>query len=118
MKSYGLDLQHTDVNSNADQIVTGTSLPLNPVTGAIFYLTQVQDNFQPGNYSFNGTTWIAAGDITSIQAGEGLIGGGISGDVAISLDKNVVTTIVQQQIQQITTQQTIDPVAMSLIFGS
>jgi hypothetical protein len=116
MKSYGLDLQHSDVNSNADAIISGSTFPLSPQIGFIFFLTNEQDGKAPGSYVFDGNEWIN-GDISSVVAGYGLQGGGESGDVTLSLDVNVVTAIIQQNIQT-SIQEQPDPIAMSLVFGS
>lgn len=116
MKSYGLDLQHSDVNSNADLIISGTQFPSNPQTGSIFFLTIAVNDKDPGVYTFNGTEWIT-GDISNVIAGYGLVGGGDKGDVTVSLDTDVVTEIAQTTVQTALQQQP-DPIAMSLIFGS
>jgi hypothetical protein len=117
MKSYGLDLQNSDINSKAEQIESGNSFPIDAQQGFIFFLTEIHDGKAPGLYSFDGSEWVISGDISSVAAGHGLVGGGASGDVSLSLDVGVVEEIAQTQIQ-ISMQEVPDPIAMALIFGS
>lgn len=91
MKSYGLDLQYTDVNAIASAVNAGAQFPDSPRLGSLFFLSTQQGSHMPGHYTFNGTDWIT-GDISSVTAGYGLLGGGPGGDVTLSLDSSIVVT--------------------------
>jgi hypothetical protein len=62
-------------------VESGTTFPISPSTGQIFYLTTSIDGNDIGLYSYNGTSWIhgAAGTITSISGDGGTTGLTLSG---------------------------------------
>lgn len=97
MKSYGLDLQHSGVNANADQVISGPDFPPTPLIGSIFLLTQKVGDNDVGHYTYNGSTWVT-GDISSVIAGEGLLGGGVNGNVSLSLDTSFVSSLISDTV--------------------
>jgi hypothetical protein len=84
-------LVNLDLNQN--QLVKArvenlASAPGSPVSGQIYYNTSANTfNF------YNGSAWVnlAEGDVTSVVAGTGLSGGGLSGDVTVNLANTAVT---------------------------
>jgi hypothetical protein len=74
------------------RVEMGTSFPVSPQTGRLFYLTVASGGNAVGLYVYDGTTW-QTGDISKITAGSGLSGGGESGEITISLDSTVQTAI-------------------------
>src|SRR5574343_118989 len=67
------------------RVQTGTSFPLSPLQGQLYYLTAASGGNDIGLYVYDGTAW-RTGDISKIIAGPGLLGGGSSGEVTLSID--------------------------------
>lgn len=76
-------------------IESGASFPLNPVDGQEFHLTTVVGNNAVGIYSYelSSTSWVLAGDITSVVAGTNLTGGGTRGAVTLNLDPTFAASV-------------------------
>ena len=86
----GILLIDNSVIANS-HVESGTAFPSDPNEGRMFYLAQAQLGFDPGLYVHNGIKWVT-GDVTKITAGNGLVGGGSSGDVSLAVDTNIVAT--------------------------
>jgi len=80
----GSEIQNVHVES-------GTTFPVGPAQGRMFYLTTASGGNSIGLYVFDGTSWIT-GDITSLTAGSGLTGGGVAGDISFAVDTSVIAT--------------------------
>src|SRR5574343_490123 len=74
------------------RVEMGTSFPVSPQTGRLFYLTVASGGNAVGLYVYDGASW-QTGDISKITAGSGLSGGGESGEITISLDSAVQSSI-------------------------
>ena len=92
----GVKLTSTSQLSGA-VIEQGTSFPSSPTPGHLFYLTAqythpvLLDVFDLGLYMWDGATWLG-GDITEVNTGYGLLGGGKSGALTLSIDTSVIAT--------------------------
>jgi len=86
----GILLIDNSVIANS-HVESGTTFPLDGDQGRMFYLTQSITGFDAGFYVHNGSKWVT-GDITKITAGNGLTGGGSSGDVSLAVNTNIVAT--------------------------
>lgn len=77
-------------------VESGSLLPTTRLdTGRLFFLTQLDGAASPGLYIFNGTEWESSGetgDIESVVASTGILGGGNSGDVSLEVDTTFVAT--------------------------
>ena len=71
-------------------IETGTTFPLSPIEGRMFFLSAASGPNSIGFYVYDGTEWVTS-DITSITAGSGISGTGSTGDVTLSLTESGVT---------------------------
>jgi hypothetical protein len=86
----GISLVDNSVIANS-HVESGSTFPAGPSAGRMYYLDTLFQSNEPGLYVFNGTGWVT-GDITSITAGSGLTGGGLSGNVAMAVDTSVIAT--------------------------
>ena len=84
----GLKISDSAVIENA-RVQAGPSFPATPVVGLMFYLDAAFADYQVGLYVYNGTDW-ATGDVESVTAGIGLVGGGGAGDIELSVDGTYV----------------------------
>jgi hypothetical protein len=73
------------------RVEAGTTFPVSPLLGQMYYLTTTVSGHDKGLYIFDGTSW-QTGDISSITVGSGLTGGGTSGDITIALDTAIMVT--------------------------
>jgi hypothetical protein len=73
MKSYGLDLSNSDINSVAESVHAGAAFPHECNIGSVFFLDRNITNYLSGYYVFNGTQWTALhGQSDNIVTGHGL----------------------------------------------
>ncbi len=71
---------------------SGTTFPVSPTAGRMWYLTQVSGVNSIGLYVYDGVEWVT-GDVTSIVAGTGLTGGGSMGDITLNVDTTTIATV-------------------------
>lgn len=98
MKAYGLDLGFTDKNSIAERIALREEFPQNPENGTIVFLNTSFAGYDRGLYIFDGTSWLN-GDISEVNAGFGLKGGGKSGAITLSIDPEYVPVKLSSTIK-------------------
>lgn len=72
-------------------IESGVSFPSNPEMGKLFYLTLLVGEDHPGLYVFDGVKWVT-GDVSGVEVGYGMTGGGTGGKVSIGIDSNVIAS--------------------------
>lgn len=77
-------------NIQTANIESGTTFPISPTAGRIFYLSTTLDlAHDKGLYYYDGTAW-QTGSISGITNGFGILGSGTSGNITLSLDKNSI----------------------------
>jgi hypothetical protein len=86
----GISLVDNSVISNS-HVETGSTFPNGPTAGRMFYLDTTNTTNTKGLYVYNGSAWVT-GDITKVTVGTGLLGGGVEGDVSVSVDTSVIAT--------------------------
>ena len=75
------------------RIEFGLALPINPLAGRLFFLTEaINSQISAGLYVYDGTAW-RNGDISEIVAGSGISGGGTSGVITVSVDTGTVAML-------------------------
>ena len=80
-----------DVISSAND---GTSITVNPANDRVLLLDNTDNTVKYVNID---QIAAATGDITAVTAGDGLLGGGASGDVTLSINDSVVATLTGSQ---------------------
>jgi hypothetical protein len=95
MQIDGVDVVHGRVVTA--NIETSPTLPTDKLSnGRIVYLTQTDLGNVPGLYVYSSSNWeivTNSGFITSVTAGNGLLGGGNSGAVTLDVDTTVIATV-------------------------
>lgn len=113
----GLMLTDTSNISNM-KTERGDTFPSNPSQGRMFYLTVSTNEYQQGQYFFDGNEWVI-GDISSvdIESNGGLLGGGTRGDISLSVDPAKFTSIDTFTTHVNDTQKHLSVWAAALIAG-
>jgi hypothetical protein len=69
-----------------------------PVRGTICFVRQDAGGAALNQIqSYDGSAWVASGDVFGVTAGTGISGGGTSGTVTVSIDTSVVTDLTTAQ---------------------
>ena len=82
LETLNIDMQGYELQNAVVHNVAATSKPASPGVGQIIY-----NSTDSALEVWDGSAWVsAAGDITGVVAGTGLIGGGTSGSVTVNVD--------------------------------
>jgi hypothetical protein len=82
LETLNIDMQGYELQNAVVHNVTATSKPASPGVGQIIY-----NSTDEALEVWDGSAWVsAAGDITGVVAGTGLVGGGTSGSVTVNVD--------------------------------
>lgn len=82
LETLNIDMQGYELQNAVVHSVAATSKPASPGAGQIIY-----NSTDKALEVWDGSAWVsAAGDITGVVAGTGLVGGGTSGSVTVNVD--------------------------------